>query len=147
MPRLEKPAPVPEESLRALFAGQERPRLSPDFEARLRQRLAVEGLAVEDHAVEGLAAEAAPAPRRRPRLNLLALYWLAAAALSLWIAMSLPWPAELSWPLLAGGAALALTLCGPALVLSRRFGLDLFELIFLSAETPLLRGTPARPRA
>jgi hypothetical protein len=89
----------------ALFAGAERPRLGPEFNALLKARMASE-------------AQGAPAESRWPRLAV-RLYWAAAGLASLWIAARFDWRSALAalTPAERAGSALLL-LALPLLLLA-----------------------------
>jgi hypothetical protein len=93
----------------ALFAGAERPRLGPEFNALLKERL-ISGEASE----RGGAPAESPWPRRALRL-----YWAAAGLASLWIASRFDWRSALAalTPAERAGSALVL-LALPLLLLA-----------------------------
>ncbi|MEE8525074.1 MAG: hypothetical protein V3T72_14150 [Thermoanaerobaculia bacterium] len=94
------------------------PALSSGFEQALHQRLRAE--------------DARGANPRGLGRFLMPVYWLGAAAVSLFIVAGIEWPAGAGFSSAAILVSL-LTLGVPAFFLTRQFGLSFYELVFISA--------------
>ena len=116
-----------EQLLQDHYASEQRPELSPSFEYRMQQRLAL---------------EPKPMPKADATQRVLRAYWLVVAVCSLAIltrlspALSVGWVA---WAVLLG---VGLTVWGAFRLLSHRLGVGLLETLVATFEAPsIARGS------